>query len=628
MLSKLNLRESYQDLNIGSTALSSQLPLQSSTLSELSDPIQTNFRLYGSSLINEPGSGADPGNTLATARNLGTINSTQTITEFVGSNDTNDYYLINLGANSNLNLSLTGLSADVDVQLLNSNGTSIAYSNRIGNPDEAINLSSLAAGNYYVRVYQYSGNSNYTLRLSNTKPSNLLPTENNLGTLSGFRTFGGNISNNNTAETYRFSLSSTSNDFNITLSGLSADADVRLIRDANSNGVIDTGEEITGSRNGSNNPELIRRALGAGNYFVQVFQYNGSTNYHLSISTGDWYSRNLSDAGIIGEARYASADGQFSRNEMLSILRETKDYGSIDSTELTNLRTLYNGVGYMMPEHVRVLTNKVINSDPANTRSGIGNLAAGSTSDTMERLIGKWFLGNDRPTASGTYQYISGSLFQNGASFTDVRQGSADDCYLLAGLAETAFRSNSTISSGMFIDNGDNTYTVRFYNNGVADYVTVDRYLPTNSSGYSIYASWGGGQYNSSSNELWVALAEKAYAQINQSGWINQDNTNTYVGINNGWPYDSMKHITGRATRHDSINLNNIISAFNSGRMVALNTNVSGVAAGLVNNHSYAMLGYNATTDRFRLYNPHGYENELTRQQIIDNFRNWDSTTA
>jgi hypothetical protein len=30
----------------------------------------------------------------------------------------------------------------------------------------------------------------------------------------------------------------------------------------------------------------------------------------------------------------------------------------------------------------------------------------------------------------------------------------------------------------MFTKNGDGTYSVRFFNNGVAEYVTVDRELP------------------------------------------------------------------------------------------------------------------------------------------------------
>ncbi len=574
--------------------------------------------------------------TMATARNLGALSNSLRTTGSVGSNDTQDYFRFRVNGSSPFNLSLRGLSADADVQLLNSSGVEIASSRRGGTNDEAINLASLATGDYYIRVYQYSGNSSYTLQLSNTNPSNLLPTETDVGVLSSFRTFNGSLNTTNTADVYRFRLNSVSSQFNITLSGMSADADVRLIRDTNSNGVVDSGDELRRSSFSSNASELIRSPLAAGSYFVQVYRYSGNTSYNLSISSGDWYSNNLSDAGILGEARMA-AGGGFSRNEMINILRTANDGGVVDATELTDLRRLLSGAGGLMPDYVRNLTGKVINGDPANPRSGIGNLFAGSNSTQMERLIGKWFLGTDRPAATNsTYRFVNGSLFQNGISYRDVDQGGVGDCYYMASLAAAAFRTPNTIQN-MFIDNGDNTYTVRFFRNGAADYVTVDRFLPTNNTGRARYAGWGGGTFSDNNNELWVALAEKAYAQLNQSGWIGQNNTNSYAGIDGGWPRDAMRHVTGRNTDQRNVStsilfwssndIGRIINTFNQGRMIALNTKTSGVDAGVVANHSYTMVGYNSTSDRFRFWNPHGSEVEFTRNQILRNFRNWDYTT-
>src|SRR5204863_6514137 len=125
-------------------------------------------------------------------------------------------------------------------------------------------------------------------------------------------------------------------------------------------------------------------------------------------------------------------------------------------------------------------------------------------------LAAKWFLGADHPVAQseqGTtfaYRYANGSLFVNGIDYTDIRQGEVGDCYFLAALAETSLRSPGTIQS-MFIDNGDNTYTVRFVHNGVNDYVTVDRYLPTDGSGRFVFANMSA-YASSASNELWVSL--------------------------------------------------------------------------------------------------------------------------
>ncbi len=163
---------------------------------------------------------------------------------------------------------------------------------------------------------------------------------------------------------------------------------------------------------------------------------------------------------------------------MISIFRDAKDGGVIDASELTDLRTLVsNSTLFTMADSVKVLSNKIANSDVANTRSTIGNLFAGSSDTQMENLIGKWFLGTARPVASGTYSYVSGSLFQNGLSADDVDQGAVGDCYYVATLASIAQEKPDYIQN-MFTDNGDNTFTVRFYNNGVADYVTVDGLIP------------------------------------------------------------------------------------------------------------------------------------------------------
>jgi preprotein translocase subunit SecB len=110
------------------------------------------------------------GNTITSARNLGTFGSaTQTFSDWVGSTDTADYYKFTLASTSNLRLTLTGLSGDADVELLNSRGTRIAASLSSGSNSEAINASNLVAGTYYVRTWPMSGvSTNYQLGLTAT----------------------------------------------------------------------------------------------------------------------------------------------------------------------------------------------------------------------------------------------------------------------------------------------------------------------------------------------------------------------------------------------------------------------------------------------------------------------------
>ncbi|WP_413161103.1 S8 family serine peptidase [Capilliphycus salinus ALCB114379] len=113
--------------------------------------------------------------TLITAQNLGLIEGTQTVSDSVGIFDLDDYYRIELHSASNLHLSLDGLIADADLQLIddrNSDGfvdydEIIDYSLRWDNFPENISAT-LPAGTYYINVTQFSGSTPYTLNLSAT----------------------------------------------------------------------------------------------------------------------------------------------------------------------------------------------------------------------------------------------------------------------------------------------------------------------------------------------------------------------------------------------------------------------------------------------------------------------------
>ena len=241
--------------------------------------------------------------------------------------------------------------------------------------------------------------------------------------------------------------------------------------------------------------------------------------------------------------------------------------------------------------------------------------------------MNKWFVGLDRPTASYGYTLAAGTLFVNGASYADIDQGGLADCGFMAGLAETALRNPSTIGS-MFVVNGDGTYTVRFYSSGAAQYVTVDSYLPT-SGGVFKYAL-GGKSASNAGNELWVALAEKAYAQFFETvGYAN-----AYSSIAYQYAYTTMAHITGQATvgvtaTSGATSLTTFTTAWNAGKMICLITYASPPTSGIVGNHAYAVVGYDAATQTVTLFNPWGSNyglTTLTWSQVQANFSYFDRT--
>jgi len=133
------------------------------------------------------------GNQLSQARDLGVLSGTQTIADSVSNARPDDLYRFTLQVNSDFKLAVSGLTTDVDVALIKDiNGDNsidftdiIAASQEPNLSPESIDINGLAAGTYYVRVYQFQGSTNFTLNLSAT-PATISP--NNPSNLQGFDT--------------------------------------------------------------------------------------------------------------------------------------------------------------------------------------------------------------------------------------------------------------------------------------------------------------------------------------------------------------------------------------------------------------------------------------------------------
>jgi len=156
-------------------------------------------------------------------------------------------------------------------------------------------------------------------------------------------------------------------------------------------------------------------------------------------------------------------------------------------------------------------------------------------------------------TAGGTSARFEGDIFIKGAADpaaidpNDVRQGSLGDCYLLAALRSVT-RTDPQCIRDMVKDNGNGTYTVRFYldrfgmsliGRGTKE-VTVSTRVPTDSGGSPRYAKTGDAVVVDGKTrfELWAMIVEKAWAKLKGG----------YPSIAGGNPGKAMEAITGQTS--------------------------------------------------------------------------------
>jgi hypothetical protein len=361
----------------------------------------------------------------------------------------------------------------------------------------------------------------------------------------------------------------------------------------------------------------------------------------------NWFDTHITDAALKSLGHSLYTDGLINRSDMIALLRSAEDGSVIDATEMTDLKAIVANTSlFGTADYVDKLAADIVNGSVANAKylgQTLGNLAAGATTAKMENLIGKWFLGVDHPVASGdayhqyaSYRQFSGTLFVGGATYTDIKQGYLGDCYFISTLGEAALRNPSSITN-MFIVNGDGTYIVKFFNNGQTYDVTVDSYLPTDSAGRAIYAGLGMA-YNNTANELWTALAEKAYVQLNELGWerpgLAGNGQNAYFAINGGYVYAAQGQIMGQNTvtfamTSSTSSFNTFVAAWNQGKSIGFASKSKPASTTVVGGHAYAVVGYNAANQTVTLFNPWGIQYGLVTlswSQIQANFDYFDRT--
>lgn len=221
----------------------------------------------------------------------------------------------------------------------------------------------------------------------------------------------------------------------------------------------------------------------------------------------------------------------------------------------------------------------------------------------------------DHPKAGGAYAPVDLPLFgPNGPNCLDVQQGGLSDSWLLASLAEVAAR-NPDLIQNMFTALGSTTengakvelYNVHLYayGSGTIHDVAVDTELPG-----------GGTEYARTNGCLWVALAEKAYAEANGAGIVysHSPHLNSYEALAAGNPADALQTIAGVSAMNyafapqlgDSLTGANqsLDITWSEGVYIVPVTGAVPADQILAGSHSYALVGYDPSNQTFTLFDP------------------------
>ena len=197
-------------------------------------------------------------------------------------------------------------------------------------------------------------------------------------------------------------------------------------------------------------------------------------------------------------------------------------------------------------------------------------------------------------------------VFADGPQYNDIAQGAVGDCYFLAALASLADTDPDLIRE-MVAPLGDGTYAVRFYRSGQAQYLRLDADLPTTTGGSLVYARLG------RDGELWVPLAEKAYAYF-RSG------QNSYASIHAGWMSTVYTEVTNLSAGTVSLSglgtgsAQYIAQQLQAGHAVTLGSKTT--SGPVVGSHAYMVKSVETAAEGtfVTVYNPWGYDG-----------RTWDS---
>lgn len=238
----------------------------------------------------------------------------------------------------------------------------------------------------------------------------------NIGSLSGKQTFYDFVGSNDTTDIYRFNLdvvghgsADRGTQLQLSLYGMSADADLRLVRDSNSNNVLDSTDEVvvSSTKNGLWSEYIDITGVKTGNYFAEVYRYSGDTSYTLELNTPNVaydFTYYYGDGEYYKGYGYTKAGENFQTGQVIyqPSPNETGYYGYyiINSANPTSL-TGYDG-GVTVTQYYDRDSGLIADSD--TTGGGAGHLH-----DT--NLQWNWGIGNKGLGSESGFAHIDGHRY-------------------------------------------------------------------------------------------------------------------------------------------------------------------------------------------------------------------------
>jgi hypothetical protein len=328
----------------------------------------SNSTQYELTLVNTPFGGSpppDPGNILATARNLGAVAGTVTAKEYVGVLDSLDAYRFTVNDLSNIQVSVQATSTNTQIQLVRDingnglvdNGEVIVSETNFSSANLSRFTQDLPAGTYFITVASRntSASTLYELNLVATPfggngqpdPGNLLSSARNLGPVAGTVNIKEYVGVIDGLDAYRFTLNDLSN-IQVNVQATSTNTEIQLVRDINGNGLIDNGEVIVSETNfSSSNLSQFTRDLPVGTYFITVASRDtsASTLYQMSLVSTPFGGNGQSDPGsTISTARNIGVlSNTFLAREHVSVNVDPIDFYRFTLNSTANLQARVQG---------------------------------------------------------------------------------------------------------------------------------------------------------------------------------------------------------------------------------------------------------------------------------------------